>query len=987
MSKNITIYCLFILSLLALPTTGFSQYGHFRFDYLTTRSGLSQNHVNCIFQDRDGFIWIGTYNGLNRYDGYNIKTFHSANEPDGLTQDAVNVIFQDSEGALWVGTDLGLNKYEPSTRTFSHYYNLYPDSTRHIENNIRTIYEDSDGKLWVGFYGGGIKVFDPETERFLNPEEVFKEELLPGHAKVNEFFVDQSGNYWIGTENVGLVEYNPRTEVIKRHVSKPRPGMLSDDLISSMTKDANGNLWIGTWNGGVNIYNPNSQTFEQFDPDGTGLFAQKPITDIFIEGNTAWIGTLGNGIFSVDLTSGEINHLLSDAGQVQGLNSDIVWTIFKDKSGVVWLGTYGGGVNLFYPGSDAFHSYRYSVDGQRKLQSCLVNAALELSDNTILLGMLGGGVRLFNRNNGHFSSLAIERDDNALNIRCLFQDDRKAVWVSSDKGLFRFDKDLKKKAFFPLSVGEGRLGDKSVYSVFQDRQGNLWFGLWGAGVRKLRSEDIDKAPDEVFFRSYETSHFAGNTVWSFFQDSKGRLWLGAGNGLFRYHYEEDSFVQEKALGNVLDGISISSFSEDWVNNRLVMGTLGRGMALMDMDDKSVEFVDEKSGLLRNEVFSIHSDAAQNFWICTNNGLSRYDTRNEQFRHINVEMGMQENELLNKSWLLSWGEILVGSNNGFYLFDPSRLVDSPFEPNVVITDFLVNNADKPLMKKDNLIIANLRATENTFSLEFAALDYRMSDKIEYQYKLEGFDENWINAHAGNRRVTYTNMDGGEYIFKVRASNSDGLWTGREKRVEIKLASPFYKRLVFQVLFLFFPVGLFFVFLRIREKKIKSNLQKRNDLFNLDLLKQERNTLENRLNEKEMEFAAVKIFIREKEERLLALRDQISEALERARPEVKNTVNRLLCQIESETNNSEARQEYLDNIDLLHDGYIDRLAKAFPRLTQKDLQICAYIKGAKSNKEIAAQMGISSQSVEMSRYRIRKKMNLDSSLTLNDFLVRF
>ncbi len=546
---------------------------------------------------------------------------------------------------------------------------------------------------------------------------------------------------------------------------------------------------------------------------------------------------------------------------------------------------------------------------------------------------------------------------------------------------------MNKTDFFPLEMGEGAVGDKSVYSIFQDRRGDIWFGLWGAGVKRLKRNDVADPPGDIFFYSYDFSGFVGNTVWNFFQDSRGRLWVGAGNGLYWYDYDTDKFVKEKGVENKLDGISISSFSEDVINNRLVMGTLGKGLVFMDLDKRSVEFINATSGLLRNEVFSIHADASHNFWLCTNNGLSRYNNRSGQFRHINVEMGMQENELLNKSWRLNSGEILVGGNNGFYLFNPMELVDSPFEPNVVVTGFQVNGVDRFLEKNEKQLEVSLKPGDNTFAVDFAALDYRMSDKIEYQYKLDGFDDEWITAHSGNRRATYTNMEGGNYTFRIKASNSDGLWIGKEKTIILNLASPFYQRQYIQALGFFFLVSMIYLFLRIRERKIKSNLQKRDALNNLNLLQEERSLLEKDLNNKEKRFAAMQVFIRDKEERLLIIRDQISEALQNARPEIRNNISKLLGQIENETNDEEARKDYLANINLLHDGYIDMLAQKYPRLTQKDLLICGYIKSGKSNKEIAAQLAISAQSVEMSRYRIRKKMELDSSVTLNDFLIRF
>ncbi|PWD98402.1 two-component regulator propeller domain-containing protein [Marinilabilia rubra] len=976
-----------------------AQNKQYRFNYLTTRNGLSQNHVNCIFQDKDGFIWIGTYNGLNRYDGYGIKTYHSGTSDSSLSQDAVNVIFQDTKGLLWIGTDLGLNKLNPVTNEVERFYNLKSDSSRHIENNIRTIYEDDSGLLWVGFYGGGLKVFDPDQGKFLNSNDFFEEELLPGHAKVNVFCAGNTGAYWIGTENMGLIEYNPDTgEKVVHHIQTSKRDGLGA-IITEIRRDNSGQLWIGTWNEGIKIFNPESGIFQDFKASNNTGFPGGPVTSIHIKDGMGWIGTMGNGVFKYDITTGELLNINQSSTNIHGLNNDIVWEVFQDRSGVIWLGTYGGGVNLFYPGSGVFESYRAIPGSSGNLNNSSISAFCELSDQRLLIGTLGGGINVFDPKRETFTYLLEGESSLAKTIRCIIEDRDNRIWVSTDVGIFRFNKDLKKKTFIPFDPAYNGIGDKSVYSIFQDNRDDLWFGEWGTGLRKLDYlESLKKQPDEMVFRDYPEAGFVGNTVWAFTEDNKDNLWVGAGNGLYRYLREADKFVRQP-FPSMSDYVSISCFYEDKINNRLLMGTQGRGVASLDFVNGGVSFLDETGGLLKNEVLSIHPDEDRNLWICTSNGLSRYDSRSMQFRHLNVEMGMQENELLNHSWLLSGNRILVAGNNGFYLFHPRELVDSPFEPNVVITDFSVNNKGgrvklKPDHSGECEWTVQLKANENTFSVDFAALDYRMSDKIEYRYKLDGFDADWTVVHAGSRRASYTNMEGGAYVFRVKASNSDGLWTGKEKRILLTLQAPFYKRPFFQGLMIACLLSLLYLFFRIKENKIKSDLKRKNILINYDSLAEEKRNikekhdhLQKELKEKEKEYAAIKVFIREKEERLIALRNHIAEVLQNAKPEVSKKISGFLGKIEQEVKAEASPNEYLDNLNTIQDGYVDRLATAFSRLTQKDLMICSYIRMGKSNKEIADQLGISTQSVEMSRYRIRKKIEISSSVTLNDFLVRF
>ncbi len=997
--RSFLVLVLVLLQLVFPLAFSYGQYSQYRFEYLTTRNGLSQNHVNCIFQDKEGFIWIGTYNGLNRFDGYNIKTFHSGDSHSSLSSDPVNAIFQDSNGFIWVGTDLGLNKMDPVTNKIEQYFNLNPDSSLHVENNVRTIFEDDKGLLWIGFYGGGIKVFDPQKGGFIDSDVFFESELLPGHAKVNAFYEDKLGVYWIGTENMGLVEFHPETGVRRTHHIYSEKEGRSEAIITTITPDNEGKLWIGTWSEGVKVLDPQKGVFRDFNPSGNHNFPDVPVTSVFADDGIIWIGTMGNGVYRYDRNSGESVNINRSSVNIHGLNNDIVWEVFQDRSGVIWLGTYGGGVNLFYPGSGVFNVFRAAPDHKGRLNNSYVSAFYELSHKSLLIGTLGGGVNILDVESGRFSYLLEGEKPLAKTIRYIFRDKDDRVWISTSSGLYRYDKNLEERLFFPFDPSPNGIGDKSIYSIFQDSRGHFWFGQWGDGLKKLEySESFKNDPREMAFKGYRNADFVGNTVWDFIEDRKGNVWIGAGNGLFRYQRDKDKFVNYPFPGSS-GAATISCFYEDEINSRLVMGTLGRGVAILDLINGGISFLNVKDGLLSNDVLSLHSDQERNLWICTSNGLSRFDPRSGQFRHLNVEMGMQENELLNHSWSLSENRILVAGNNGFYLFYPDELVDSPFEPNVVITDFRVNGEES----KSSLSTAeteeydwvtNLQANENTVSIEFAALDYRMSDKIDYRYKLDGFDQDWNVVHAGNRRATYTNLDGGNYVFRVKASNSDGLWTGQEKSIVLNLKPPFYRHPLFRGAGVLLLAMVILILFRIRERKLKSAHKRERIMTNLRHMEEEiedarirREELEKGLQEKEKEFAAVKVLLYDRENRLRTLRDHLSGIVEKACPEVKRKMQNILGQFDREVSKDVGIDEFLQRLDTVQDGFISKLAEAFPKLTQKDLLICAYIRMGKSNKEIAEHMAISTQSVEMSRYRIRKKTDIDASITLNDFLVRF
>lgn len=1001
-SQALIVLCTLVLhTSLIIAQTG-------QFEHLTTRNGLTQNHINCIFQDNEGFIWIGTFNGLSRYDGYKFKNYYNeVQNKRSLSHQSVNVIFQDKNNNMWIGTENGLNRFNRKTNDFSRYYLSSDVNGKIISNDINTIYEDKKGNLWIGFYGEGLKKFNPPDGQFYNIPELSSS----GLKYVNAFFIDKNNIIWIGTERNGLISFNPETKSFKKY-KKDKVNLIgiSDSCISAIAEDKIDNLWIGTWDGGLNKLNKKTDKFtiyKSFSQDNK--VSNNTITSLtFDNKEQLWVSTFGQGLIKFSTRDEKYDLFIHEENNSQSISHNVVWNTYKDRSGVIWVGTYGGGLNKYSPIRSNFESYYYDKRKNNWLNNNLILACYEGDNNSIYLGTFGGGVNIFNRETKEFSYLLQKEEFKNRTIRCLYKDKEKRLWVGTDAGVYKFDSTLKKRTFYVHSHEKHRVGTKSIYSIIQDRNGDMWFGLWTGGLKRLAKKEAAKInPNQAVFESFDYTEFKNTTVWSLFEDSEGYLWVGASKSLYRYNKNQNEFEEFepdiKKAGNTLH-FSVSCFFEDTYQNKLWFGTLGNGVGCFNLANKQFQFLSKESTISHDEIYNIESDKNNNLWVSSNHGVLRYDIKLKQFQDISIVRDTKNKEVNDRLWKLKSGEILVGGNKGFYIFNPEEFFENAYNPKIVLTDFKIFNKSLTQLQLPNEYISSkeineldeihLSYKENFFAIEFAALDYRAPENNKFLYILEGYDKDWINSNSENRIATYANLEGGEYIFKVRATNSDGIWSSDTKQLKIIISSPFYYTTVFKLavgLLLLIILYIIYTFKKIvsKEKLLEKDkgLIERELAFERNKFEALNRELEDRLGKNEKELAASKLYIQDKDENLLTLRSQLTVIHEHAKTALKPKIRALIKTIDNELKEKKGWDSFKENIDILQNDFIKRLAADFPKLTQKDLKICSFILMGKTNKEMAGLLNISVQSVEMSRYRIRKKMSVDSKTSLNDFLVRF
>lgn len=982
-----------------------------KFEHITTRLGLSQNHINAIFQDKTGFLWVGTFNGLNRYDGYNFKVFNSiSNDDQSLSQNSVNVIFQDKSGNIWVGTEQGLNKYNAVDQTFTRYFNLDSKGAKSMENNIRTIYEDGNGVFWVGFYGGGLMRFYPNEGRFevVSDLKAYLDERQV--YKINTFYADKKGYFWLGTEPGGLIQYHPLTHQINSYTTTSISAQrISDNIVSAIVEDGDGVLWIGTWAGGINKLDLKTGKITIFQAGSSNSsLSSNIITSLIIDKDGfLWASTFGKGVVKMDTKKETFINYHNDPTNINSINHDVVWRIFQDREGVFWLGTYGGGLNKLNPDKNNMKVYKMEEGRKNWLNQNYIYSFCETSTHNLLIGTFGGGINIFDRSNLTFKYLLNDSTGSAKIIRVIFEDSNKNIWVSTDKALYIYSSTFQIKHCFKYHPSSTGIGENSVYSITEDKNGNFWIGIWMGGVKKLSKLELSKSnTDDIKFEKFEAYSISNKTVWGIYEDHKGDIWIGTNNSLYKYDVDKLQFIDYSEgiqNGDKEKSVTISSFYEDVKRRKLWFGTLGSGLGCFDYETNSFSFLTSNQGLAHNEVFAVHSDGRESIWISSSNGLSQYNQSTKSFRNFDIATSNSPNELLNKSWMLSTGEILVAGNSGFYIFNPQNVYEDVFVSPIVFTDFKVFNKSvyhvpetSHILKSDLNTIDEITLDQdfNVFSFQFSVLDFRNPNQNEYQYMLDGFDKDWTITGASNRVATYTNLDAGTYTFKVRGCNSDGIWSHTVKEIKIRIIPPFYKTWYFKLVLIIIVLLLLFYLFLLKFKTLSEKVKAKIVDINYKKLQAENthflelnNELESELDEKSKELATLRLFIQKREDNMQAVKSILADSLAESGSLGKTKASEIISLLNQELKEKNSWDAFKENIDVLQNDFIKKLANEYTKLTQKDLIVCAYIKMAKSNKDIANNLNISIQSVEMTRYRIRKKMQLNSRVSLNDFLARY
>ncbi len=804
-----------------------------RFERLTIEDGLSQSTVRCIVQDSQGFLWIGTSDGLNRYDGYNLKIYkHDPDDPSTISNNRIHALYEDSHGVLWIGTyGGGLNRFDREQERFIHYRHD-PTNLNSLSNDkVSALHEDAQGTLWVGTHGGGLNSFDRDRKRFIHYRHDKTDASSLSHDYVNVLNEDSQGMLWVGTRGGGLNRFEQEHFIHYRH-NPANLDSLSHDHVYALHEDSQGSLWVGTEDGGLNRLNPQRNRFfhyrhEQNDPNSLNSDVVRGIHED--RRGRLWIGTAA-GLSWFDRSKQKFIHHQHDPAASQSLSSNYVITLYEDKQGLLWIGTSIDGLNRFNPASELFNHYHHNTEDSKSLSDSAILSIQEDSQGLLWIGTYDGILEQFDPDTNQFIHYSYNQADphNLIRgrIKALYEDRQSVLWIGSYGGLSRFDR--LKERFDHYYYDESDLSNLSnqVLALHEDREGALWVGTRN-GLNRLD-------PQRQGFTHYRhepgnPTSLSGEKVFALLVDSNSTLWVGTNNGLSRFELRQNQFhnyqYDDIDSSNLSSG-AVTALYED-KQGILWVGTLGGGLNRFDTKSQKFTHYREKDGLVNNVVLGILEDDSGHLWISTNQGLSKFDPTSEQFRNYSAEDGLQSNEFALGSYFKSQsGELFFGGINGFNRFFPEQINKKHSPPTLAFTDFLIFNQsiavttarkaslssgttrEKIKGRNNNFVLQKsinttkqltLSHQQSLFSFEFSALDFISPKRNQYAYKLEGWDQDWIYTNYKNRLATYTNIPSGDYNLKVKARNKGGSWNEKGINMAITILPPWWLTLKMKLLY--------------------------------------------------------------------------------------------------------------------------------------------------------------------------------------------
>jgi ligand-binding sensor domain-containing protein/signal transduction histidine kinase len=781
-----------------------SQSTDIRFDHISVEQGLSQDIVTSIAQDRHGFLWFATEDGLNRYDGYSFKIYkHDPNDSTSLPANSVGHLYVDNSGVLWIGSPYGLVQYDENRDIFI----LRPEL---INQSVTSIYDDGKGNLWVGTDNGLNRIDRNRTHVVQYHHDPRNSGSLSADS-IRAVYRDRSNILWVGTRN-GLNKYDPARDQFTRYFYNERPRV----QVNCLADDGRGNLWVGCSLTGIRRFSPNTgkvvaYRWQKNPPSSLG---DNRVFDICVDDRgIVWLG-LFLSLDRYDPTTDSFIHYRNDPDNPNSLSSNRVYKLFKDNAGVLWIGTWHGGVNRYDPFKQKFVLFRNIPNDPKSLNDNEVLSILEDGSGDTWVGTGGGGLNHYvnaSKTFKHFlHNPANTNSIGSNNISAVWEDRQGNLWVGcSDGPLDRFNRERQSFVHYPF---------KSVKTIFEDSRGELWLGLIPEGL--VRFDPAKKTA--MHYRSVPSNpdSLHGLQVWCIYEDRDGDIWLGTWErdvALNRFHRKENRFSHyrfDPGDPYSISGNAVRAIYQDH-EGFLWFGTWGAGLNKFDPVSGKFTRFSERDGLPNNYIKGILADDHENLWISTEKGLSKFNPRTIVFKNYTSDDGLQGNRFLSGSCFRGKsGMMYFGGDNGYNVFYPDSIRDNPYAPPVVITSFKV--FDKPLQLAQSIFTTkqiDLSYSQDAFSFEFVALDYSAPHKNEYAYMMEGFDRDWILA--GTRRyAAYTHLDPGAYTFRVKGSNSDGVWNEAGTSILVTIATPYWQTWWFRSLVLIVIAGVLYALYRYR-----------------------------------------------------------------------------------------------------------------------------------------------------------------------------
>ncbi len=813
-----------------------AQLPEFYFQNLTLENGLSSNRVTSIIQDKKGFLWIGTEEGLNRYDGYRFKSYYKKRgDNNSLSHNYIWSLCEDKNGYIWIATNGGgLNKFDPVTEKFIQYKFDSLNTSSLSSDIVQCVYIDKQNNLWVGTWSEGLNLYDPASDSFNRFKHNPEDEKSISSDKIWCVYEDSKDNLWVGTEKGGLNLFDRSNNNFTHYLPDKNPGTsISGTSAVTLLEDSKGNLWIGTYGDGIDRFNNENKIFTNFKADlSPGSLTGNFIWKIFEDNQgLIWIATQSNGICYYDY---ELNKFFPVALSPQNptdVSSNNGRTIYEDNTSNLWIGTIVGGVFKTDRKQKKFSTIKTTAGKQNSLPEDFIFTMCEDKAGDIWIGTYSYLCKLFPDGRIKTYSTAGKASVEGEIIRYIFEDSKFNLWVGTYFGkLNKYDRETDSFIKYDLDFEKDNPGANNIRTIFEDSEGNLWFGSNGDGLKKFNA-----GTNTFEVLNTKNSNISGDGILSITEDSDGFLWIGTfSKGLNKFDKKKKSF--QHFFPNDDDTTSLGDISvpELFVDSKGVLwvGTFSGGLSRYDSQKNIFETYTEENGLAGNFVCGILEDDNYNLWISTSKGISKFSLTAKTFKNYDFNDGLQKGEFNPAAKLKTKnGMFYFGGLNGINYFHPDSLSTNSSLVPVTLTSFKVHNNEK--IFSENISYADtlrLNYDEDNFSFEFASLDYTLPERNKYAYKLEGLDKNW--NYVDNRRfANYTHLDPGEYIFRVKATNHAGSWNEAGVSVLLIIKPPFWATFWFRGILIFGLIGIVGFIYRLRisnlekEKKSQEEFSKR------------------------------------------------------------------------------------------------------------------------------------------------------------------
>jgi signal transduction histidine kinase/ligand-binding sensor domain-containing protein/CheY-like chemotaxis protein len=788
------------------------------FEHLTMRDGLSMSTINSILQDSHGYVWLATEAGLNRYDGYTVRQFRrDRGNPHGLASDYVWSMAEDAQGDLWLATDGGgVVRWERNTETFQQFRHDPQQPESLASDTVRALLIDSKGRIWAGTKDRGLDIFDPRTGTARHYRHRDSDAYsLPSDA-IGALYTDHEGQVWVGSDG-GLSRYDSMVDGFVTYGDAMSAAKIRDPRVRAIREDHNGALWIGTVNDGLARLDQNGSRFTVFRHDaGDAHSLSHDHVWAVLEDSAKrlWVAT-ADGLDLFDQKSESFVRYGHDADNPQSLRDGDVMSLYQDRGGVLWVGTREGGASHWNPRSWLLGHYFSEAFRGAQIASFADDGA-----GKVWVGTMGSGLIEIDSRNGSERRYGADKSSDGPQlsderVMALLNDHRGSLWIGTmSGGLDRFDQASGKLRVYRSTAGDANtLPADGVMSLYEDRLGTLWIGTFRGGLAS-----IDPASDKITRYPYGAAapnSLSSSRASAIVEDSLGNLWIGTvGGGLNLlerksgrfYTYRRDDRDPKSLSDDTVYALHIDPHGDLWV------GTAGGGLDRVvgtSANPQAVQFENQSGlrGMPSQVVYGIESDREGRLWLSTNNGLARFDTRSHTVKIFHQVHGLQDDEFnINAHFRSAEGILYFGGNHGFNAFLPNLIASEGTAPPVVLT--MVSKLNQPLTAQELPSATRplaLAYDDKLVTLDFSALDFTSPADNHYSYRLEGFDAGWIDAGTAHR-ATYANLDAGNYTFKVRASNADGIWSEDSLAIPVHVAPAPWNTLPARIVYFLIGLGV-------------------------------------------------------------------------------------------------------------------------------------------------------------------------------------